>query len=125
MGSKGLQGLVIGRWGECSQDLHSLVRGLADARALHLTRSTGRQTSEGQRAAILGSYRRVLSCRFVKAQENCLLVRQGHLDKGARDAAARRRVLAMEEERGRLESRAFHQAYVRGRGMHKTGQLTH
>ena len=47
VGSQGLQGIVIGRWGECSQDLHKLIRGMAKARALHLTRSTGQQTSDG------------------------------------------------------------------------------
>merc|ERR1719319_1349298 len=124
VGSEGLQGIVIGRWGECSQDLHKLIRGMAEARALHLTRSTGRQTSDGELAVILNSYRRILSCRFIWAQEGCLLIRQGHLDSGTRDAAMRRRVLVREEERGRQESRAFHHAYVRGRGIHRQGQLT-
>ena len=41
------------------------------------------------------------------------------MDAGARDAAARRRILVREEEQARNESRAF----VRGRGMHRTGQL--
>ena len=31
VGDTGLQGLVVGRWGEASQDLHNLVQGLADA----------------------------------------------------------------------------------------------
>ena len=123
VGAQGLQGLVIGRWGECSQNLHQLIQGLAEARALHLTRSTGRTTSEGELSIILNSYRRILSCKFVRAQESCLLARQGHLDTGARDAAARRRVLVREEEMVRQEARAFHQAYVRGRGMKRTGQL--
>ena len=123
VGAQGLQGLVVGRWGECSQHLHQLIQGLADARALHLSRSTGRTTSDGELSVILNSYRRILSCRFVRAQESCLLARQGHLDTGARDAAARRRVLVREEEMVRQEARAFHQAYVRGRGMKRTGQL--
>ena len=118
VGREGLQGLVIGRWADCSHSLHQLIRGLAEARALHLTRSRGRQTSDGELAVILNLYRRILSCRFIRAQQNHLLTRQGHLDSGARDAAVRRRVLAREEERGRKEARAFHQAYVRGRGMH-------
>lgn len=123
VGNQGLQGLVIGRWGECSQNLHQLIQGLAEARALHLTRTSGHTTSDGQLSVILNSYRRILSCRFVRAQESCLLARQGHLDPGARDAAVRRRVLVREEERVRLEARAFYQAYVRGRGMTRTGQL--
>ena len=125
VGSEGLQGIVIGRWAECSQDLHRLIREMAEARALHLTRSTGRQTSDGELAVILNSYRRILSCWFIRAQEGCLLARQGHMDSGARDAAVRRRVLVREEERGRQEARAFHHGYVRGRGMHRKGQLTH
>ena len=67
--------------------------------------------------------RRILSCRFVRAQESCLLVRQGHLDAGARYAAVRRRILVREEEMTRLEAASFHQAYVRGRGMSRVGQL--
>ena len=86
VGSEGLQGCVIGRWADCSQSLHQLIGGLAEARALHLTRSRGRQTSEGELAVILNSYRRILSCRFIRAQLNLLLERQGHLDSGARDA---------------------------------------
>ena len=78
---------------------------------------------EPLKPVILNSYRRILSCKFVRAQESCLLARQGHLDTGARDAAARRRVLVREEEMVRKEARAFHQAYVRGRGMKRTGQL--
>ena len=69
VGSEGLQGFVIGRWGECSKDLHKLFWGMAEARALHLTRSTGRHTSDGDLAVILNSYRRILSCRFIQAQE--------------------------------------------------------
>ena len=87
--------------------MHGMHR-MAEARTLHLTRSTGRQTSDGELAVILNSYRRILSCRFIQAQEGCLLARQGHLDSGVRDAAVRWRVLVMEEERGRQESRAFH-----------------
>ena len=79
---EGLQGIVIGRFADCSQDLHKLIRGMAEARALHLTRSTGRQTSEGEMTVILNSYRRILSCRFIRSQEECLLARQGHLDSG-------------------------------------------
>jgi len=41
-----------------------------------------------------------------------------------RDAVVRRRVLVREEERGRLESQAFHHAYVRGRGIHLQDPVT-
>ena len=68
---------------------------------MHLTRSTGRQTSEGELAVILSSYGRILSCGFIRAQEGYLLARQGHLNSGERDAAGRRRVLVREKERGK------------------------
>ena len=44
--------------------------------------------------------KQILSCRFIRAQEGCLLAIQGYLDSGARDAAVKRRVLVREEETG-------------------------
>ena len=85
----------------------------------------GRQTSDGELEVILNSYRRILSCRVIPAQDGCLLSRQGHLDSGARDAVVRRRVLVREEERERQETRAFNHAYIRGRGIQRKGQLIH
>jgi hypothetical protein len=38
---------------------------MAEAQAIHLTRSTGRHTSDGELAVILNSYRRILSFRFI------------------------------------------------------------
>ena len=67
--------------------------------------------------------RRILSCAFVRANESCLLDRLGHLDAGAREAAARRQATVREEERDRMEASAFFQAYVRGRGGARRGQL--
>ena len=86
--------------------MHGMHR-MAEARTLHLTRSTGRQTSDGELSVILNSDRKILRCWFIRAQEEFLLVRQGHLDSVARE-------LVREEERGRQEFRAFHHAYMRG-----------
>ena len=124
VGEQGLQCLVVGRFGEASQHLHTLIQGLAQARALHLSRSTGQPMSDGRLAVILGSYRRILSCRSIRSQESCLMARQGHLDSGAREAAVRRRLLVREEVRGRFEAQAHHEAYVRGRATHRVGGLT-
>ena len=85
----------------------------------------GRHTSDGELEVILNSYRRILSCRVIPAQDGCLLSRQGHLDSGARDAVVRRRVLVREEERERQETRAFNHAYIRGRGIQRKGHLIH
>ena len=40
------QTYVAGNWGECSEDLHSLVQSCAEARVAHICRSTGRQELE-------------------------------------------------------------------------------
>ena len=123
VGDTGLQGLVVGRWAEASQHLHDLVQGLAEARALHQTRMTGVPTTAGMLSVIVSRYRRILSCAFVRANEACLLARLGHLDAGAREAAARRRTTVREEELDRAEATAYHQAYVRGRGGPRRGRL--
>ena len=122
-GDTGLQCLVVGRFGEASQHLHLLVKGMAEARALHLSRTRGRPVSEAETGVILSSYRRILSCRFVRSQEDCLLARLGHMDQGAREAAGRRKVRVREEEMARKESVAFYTAYVRGRGAQMIGRL--
>ena len=123
VGDTGLQGLVVGRWAEASQHLHNLLQGLAEARALHQARMTGVPTTDGTLSTILSRYRRILSCAFVRANESCLLARLGHLDTGAREAAARRRVTVREEELYRAEATAYHQAYVHGRAGPRRGRL--
>ena len=55
--------------------------------------------------------------------EGCLLARMGHLDKGARDAAARRQVVLRQEQLAREECVAHFQEYVRGRGGPMRGRL--
>ena len=122
-GDSGLQTLVVGRFGEASQHLHNLVKGLAQARAQHLSRTTGRPLSEAESGVILCNYRRVLSCKFVRGQEECLLARLGHMDEGARGAATRRRERVRVEEMARVEAAAFHTAHVRGRGSRRMGAL--
>ena len=124
VGDSGLQCLVVGRWAEGSQHLHSLVQALGEARALHQARTTGVPTTAGDLATIIGRYRRILSCAFVRATESCLLARLGHLDAGAREAAQRRQVAVREEERDRREEAAHFQAYVRGRGGPRRGRLS-
>ena len=111
MGDEGLQCLVVGRWAEGSQHLHNLVQKLAEARALHQERTTGVPSTAGNLAVIIGRYRRILSCTFVRALETCLLDRLGHMDAGAREAALRRQTTVREEERDRLEASAYFQEY--------------
>ena len=125
VGEEGLQSLVVGRFAEASQHVHRLVRGLAEGRSLHLTRTSGKPTTAGETSVIISSYRRILSCQFVRSVEGCLLARMGHLDKGASDAAGRRTQSEMEERRVRQEQAGYHAAYVRGRGWSSLGRLAH
>ena len=110
-------------FGEASQALHTLVHGLAESRALHVSCTSAEPTTAGVFSQILGSYRRILSCCCVWSQENCLLQRMGHLDEGARQAAARRTEAVREEEWSRRETQALHQACVKGRARKLVGQL--
>ena len=71
----------------------------------------------------MSRYRRILSCVFLRANESCLLDRLGHLDEGARGAAAKRRETVRAEELDRAEAAAHYQAYVRGRGGARRGRL--
>ena len=123
VGEAGLQCLVVGRWSEGSQHLHNLVQGLAEARALHLARTTGVPATDGALSTITASYRRILSCTMVKANETCLLARLGHMDAGARGAAGRRAATVREEQLTRAETAAHFAAYIRGRGGPRRGRL--
>ena len=52
----------------------------------------------------------------MKCSADCLSVRLGHLEEGARQVAGRRRNLMEQELRARREGEGYHMAYVRGRG---------
>ena len=108
--------LVVGAFGEASSDLDSVVTALAESRVLFLSRECGKPVTDGWRSVILGQYRRYFSVLFVRVQAACLTARLGHLGEGARQAAAGRRDLMMQEELSRREAEAYFMAYVRGRG---------
>ena len=52
----------------------------------------------------------------MKCSADCLSVRLGHLEEGARQVAGRRRNLMEQELRARPEGEGYHMAYVRGGG---------
>ena len=85
-----LRGLVVGQFGEGSQDLYGLLRDLAEAKVLSDARARGESPSDYQLGLVLSHYRRLLSTVAVRAQANCLITRMGHLGTTARDAAQRR-----------------------------------
>ena len=108
--------LVVGAFGEVSEDLETTIKAIVKSRALFLSRETGQPVSEAKAGWILGQYRRLLSCLFIRSQASCLLARMGHLGERAKECAAWRRVAMAEEERMRKEGEAFYAAHIRGRG---------
>ena len=120
-----LRGLVVGQFGEGSQDLHSLLKSLAEAKVLSTARAKGEPPRDCDISLTLAQHRRVLSTTAVRAQAACLISRMGHLGPTARDAARRRNLVVRREAALREEAMAFFQAHIRGRGPKRWGELIH
>ena len=118
-----LESLVVGPWGDCSKDLHILIKNLAETRLAATSQQRGREGSDLELGYILGQIRRVLSVSFVRAQSLCLLARLCHLGEGAKEAAGRRKQTREIEERRRSERLSHYEAHVRGRGLGRIGSI--
>ena len=79
--------------------------------------------TEHERGSVLAGIRRRLSVVSVRAQAQCLLARMGHLGTGAAQAAEHRSRVKGVAEAERRERIAYHEAYVRGKCAHITGNL--
>ena len=112
-----LQGLVVGAFGEGSQDLHTLVQTIAEAKVKSLGLARGRQGTEAELGIVVGQVRRMLSTTSVRAQAQCLLARMSQVGEGVGQAAKRRRWAAAEDERMRKERMAQWIGRVRGRNI--------
>ena len=118
-----LQGLVVGAFGEGSEDLHSLVQVIAESRVASLGLARGREGTEIELGIVMGQARRMLSTTCVRAQAQCLLARMSQVGEGVAQAAKRRRWVAAEEERMRKERMAQWIGRVRGRNIVRRGQF--
>ena len=118
-----LQGLVVGPWGECSKDLHSLVKVLGETKVAAWARERGRPASDNELGVVISQIRRCLSTAFIRAQGLCLLNRLCFLGKGAKEAAGRRNLAKQLEVRRRRELQAHFQAHIRGQGLSRVGQI--
>ena len=99
-----LQCLVLGQFGEASQDLHILLEKLSHLKAQCVGRSLGRPVSDHERALFLHQYRRKLGITAVHSQAQCMPVRE-------------------EAEKDRADRVAHWAAHVRGRGLLTRGGL--
>ena len=114
--------LVAGPWGDCSSDLHILLKQFAELRCAAMCRAQGWEGgAEGLLGKVMGEVRRSFSVTVVRAQAICLLERLSQLGPGARTAAQRRQVSLRLEEKRRRERQAFALAHAR-RGLGRIGR---
>ena len=116
-------GLVVGAFGEVSQDLHDLIQKLAESKANAMGLRRGREGAEEEIGIIVGQIRRSLSTTCVRAQAQCLLTRLNCVGPGFTEAAKRRRWAANEEERMRRERQAQWLGRIKGRNIVRKGQF--
>ena len=119
-----LLGLVVGAFGEVSEDLHLLINTLAESRVQKSERLRGQVRREEELSTITGEYRRMISLACVKAQAECLLSRLNQTGEGMMAADRRRRQLVWGEERLRRQLQAQKVAWVQGRrGLARKGRF--
>ena len=118
-----LQGLVVGAFGEGSDDLHNLVQILAETRIRTLGMARGTPGTEEEQGVIVGQIRRRLSVVSVRAQAECLMSRMSHIGEGANGADKRRQWIRREEDIMRKERTAQWLGRVRGSRLVRKGQF--
>ena len=112
-----LLGLVVGAWGEGSEDLHTLVQVLAQSKVDSVGKARGRPASDSELSIAVGQVRRRLSVACVRANMNCLITRMSLLGVAAKQAQGRRQAQGWEEERMRREMQAQWLVRIRYQGI--------
>ena len=112
-----LLGLVVGAWGEGSEDLHTLVQVLAQSKVDSVGKARGRPASDSELSIAVGQVRRRLSVACVRANMNCLITRMSLLGMPAKQAQGRRQAQDWEEERMRREMQAQWLGRIRYHGI--------
>ena len=120
-----VKGWVFGAWGETSEEVHSLVQKLAEARVGRAdtlaSQSLLFKSKAAQMASEVGFLRRRLSFAAVQSHARLLLDRLQLLGDGAREAAGRRdRALAARRAEAN-EMRAQHTSMMIGRNIRRSG----
>ena len=93
-----LHGLVVGRFGEASEDVHNLIHAMAESRVsgLDLRSQPGAMERE-ELSIVVGQLRRRLSVAVIRATANCLLSRLTFMGEEPRGANKRRQWRDREE----------------------------
>ena len=118
-----VRGLVVGPWGECSKDLHSLIKVMGESKVAAQARDRGRPASDNELGVEISQIRKFLSTAFVRAQGLCLLNRLCFLGKGAKEAAGRRDLARRLEISRKRDLQAHYQAHIRGAGLARSGLI--
>ena len=116
-------GLVVGAFGEGSEDLHDLVQKLAESKVAAMGLRRGREASEDELGVIVGQIRRSLSTTCVRAQAQCLLSRLNCVGHGYAQAAKRRKWAMLEEEKMKRDRQAQWIGRERGSNLVRRGQF--
>ena len=118
-----LQGLVVGAFGEGSDDLHNLVQVMAESRVRAMGLARGRPGTETELGVVVGQVRRRISVASVSAQAECLLARLSYVGEGVVQADKRRQWVAVEERKMRWEKEAQFLGRVRKRRLVQKGKF--
>ena len=113
--------LVVGPWGDASEDLHQLLKLFAESRVENSARGMGYVSGEGELGQVMGDIRRCTSVTIVRAQALCLLERLSHMGPGARAAGERRKILQRLQERQRQQRQAYNVAQ-QSKGLSRVGR---
>ena len=118
-----LFGLVVGAFGEASEDMHTLIQHLAVSRTRVLGLRQGRENCEEMVGVVVGQIRRALSTTFARAQAQCLISRMNCVGDGFAMASKRRQWAAREEEIMRRERQSQWIGRIRAQNLIRRGQF--
>ena len=118
-----VRGLVVGPWGECSKDLHSLIKVMGESKVAAQARDRGRPASDNEVGMVISQIRKFLSTAFIRAQGLCLLNRLCLLGKGSKEVTGRRDLARRMEISRKRDLQAHFQAHIPGSGLAHSGQI--
>ena len=120
-----VKGWVFGAWGECSDEVHTMVQKVAEAKVQRAATLPGRhllfKSREAQLAGEVAFVRRRLSFTSVQQQARLLLDRLQLLGEGAGEAARRREWAEQASRAEARERRAQLVCLQQGRNIRRSG----
>ena len=122
-----VEGWVFGVWGEASDEVHTLIHRMAEARLLVADQQPRRrkvQSIEAERAHLVGSLRQQISLVAVRANARLLINRvESHVGPGSVEAANRRQLVAAGDRQQKALRRAAALSLSQGRSLIRRGQF--